>query len=177
MSLITVGIFSGSLLGLQGSMLSMLSHGIVSSGLFICVGLLYDRYKTKNIFYYGGLTQIMPKYSVVFFIFILANTGFPGTSSFIGEFLIFLAMFQLSPFISVLCLSSVITSAAYSFWLFNKVMFGPLSTNFRFFYTDLSDLEKHCLYPLVFFVFFIGIYPQWLLDILDISLKLIVLYF
>lgn len=176
MSLITLGMFSGSLIGLQGSMLSMLSHGIVSSGLFICVGLLYDRYKTKNIFYYGGLTQIMPKYSVIFFIFILSNTGFPGTSSFIGEFLIFLSIFQISPFLSVISLSSVITSAAYSFWLFNKVMFGPITTHFRFFYSDITQLEKYCLYPLIFFVFLIGLYPQWLLDTLDVSLKLILFY-
>jgi proton-translocating NADH-quinone oxidoreductase chain M len=178
MGLINLGIFSGSLYGYQGSMLSMVSHGIVSSGLFISVGLLYDRYKTKNIFYYGGMSQIMPKYSVIFFIFILANTGFPGTSSFIGELLIFLAIFQISPFLMLFSLSTLITSAAYSFWIYNRVMFGPMPKQwFRFYFGDLTSLEFLTVYPLIFFTIFIGLYPQWLLDILEMTLYLVSVYF
>jgi NADH-ubiquinone oxidoreductase chain 4 len=115
MGLVILGLFSFNIIGLEGSIILMLSHGLVSSGLFICIGFLYDRYNTRLLKYYKGLVYFMPIYSILFFIFILANISFPGTSSFVGEFLIFNGIFQKNIFIMFIISISILINTIYSF--------------------------------------------------------------
>ena len=159
----TLGLFSDNILGIEGSIFVMLSHGIVSSGLFLFIGFLYDRFGTRIIFYYGGLVQIMPKFSIFFFLFSLANIGFPGTSGFIGEFLIMLGMFFNNFFLIFFCFLGSILTSVYSFWLYNRVFFGFIS-NFavKNFY-DLTKKEFFISAIFCFFVFFMGIFPNFFL--------------
>lgn len=110
-----LGLFSGTTLGLEGSLFLMLSHGIVSSGLFICVGVIYDRYKTRLLNYYSGLINIMPMFSCILFLFILSNLSFPGTSNFVGELLIFISLFITNPFIAIIGSFLIILTSIYSF--------------------------------------------------------------
>jgi len=114
MGFVTLGIFSLNIQGIEGSIVLMLSHGLISSALFFCVGILYDRYKTRILKYYGGLVSVMPLFVVFFMFFSFANIGFPGTSSFIGEFLILIGIFQLNILITIFSMSGVVLSAAYS---------------------------------------------------------------
>jgi len=134
MNLIVLGLFTCTFQGLDGAIYLMIGHGIVSSGLFLCVGILYDRYHTRLLRYYGGIGQIMPIFSFFFFLFTLANMSFPGTSNFIGEFLIFVGLFKTHPWITFLAASGIVWSAIYSIWLFNRVVFGSLILS--------SDLKK-----------------------------------
>lgn len=126
MNFAVLGIFSFNLQGIEGSLFLMLSHGIVSSALFICVGILYDRYHTRLVLYYGGLAYNMPMFSFFFFLFTLANLSLPGTSSFIGEFLILLGIFQTNTFVTCAASLSIVLGAVYSIWLFNRIVFGAL---------------------------------------------------
>jgi proton-translocating NADH-quinone oxidoreductase chain M len=126
MNFAVLGIFSFNLQGIEGSLFLMISHGIVSSALFICVGILYDRYHTRILAYYGGLAYNMPIFSFFFFLFTLANLSLPGTSSFIGEFLIILGIFQTNTFVTCMASLSIVIGAIYSIWLFNRLAFGPL---------------------------------------------------
>jgi NADH-quinone oxidoreductase subunit M len=114
MSIILLGVFSFQIYSIQGSILLMIGHGLVSSGLFILVGLLYDRYQNRNLYYYGGLTHTMPLFSIFFLFFSMANSGFPGTCNFIGEILIFIGIFQKNTFLSILASSTIFLSASYS---------------------------------------------------------------
>jgi NADH-quinone oxidoreductase subunit M len=114
MNFAIIGLFTNSLEGLQGSFFLMISHGIISSALFFCIGLLYDRYNSRVITYYGGLVQVMPIFSIIFLIFTLSNMGFPGTSGFIGEILIFISVFSLNNKIALLIFLSMLFSAIYS---------------------------------------------------------------
>jgi NADH-quinone oxidoreductase subunit M len=114
MSIILLGIFSFQIYSIQGSILLNIGHGLVASGLFILVGLLYDRYQNRNLYYYGGLTHTMPLFSIFFLFFSMANSGFPGTSNFIGEILIFLGIFQKNTFLSIFACSTMFLSASYS---------------------------------------------------------------
>jgi proton-translocating NADH-quinone oxidoreductase chain M len=123
MNFVTLGIFSLNIQGIEGSILVMLSHGIVSSALFLCIGVIYDRYKTRIIKYYRGLVITMPLFSIIFFIFTLANMSLPGTGSFIGEFMILLGTFQSNSSITFLASSGIILGAAYSIWLYNRIIF------------------------------------------------------
>ena len=109
-----LGLFSNNSLGLEGSLYLMLGHGIVSSALFLCIGVLYDRYHTRNILYYGGLVTVMPIYSVIFLIFILANIGMPGTINFVGEFLVLVGVFQVNTIVAFLGGTSMVLGAVYS---------------------------------------------------------------
>jgi NADH-quinone oxidoreductase subunit M len=114
MNLIVLGLFTGSFQGIDGAIYLMIGHGIVSSALFFCVGVLYDRYHTRAIKHYSGLVQTMPLFAIFFFMFTLANMGFPGTSNFVGEFLIFVGIFNKNMFILVLAASSIVLGAIYS---------------------------------------------------------------
>ena len=127
MGYVTMGIFAMNAEGVQGAIFQMLSHGLVSGALFLCVGVVYDRMHTREIAAYGGLVNNMPKYAVVFMVFTMANVGLPGTSGFIGEFLTLLGIFKVNTWVALFATTGVILSAAYALWLYRKVIFGALT--------------------------------------------------
>lgn len=191
MNFALLGLFTNDIEGIQGSLYIMLSHGIVSSALFLCIGILYDKYKTRLITYYGGLVNFMPLFSFFFLSFILSNLGFPGTSSFIGEILVLISVVSYNFKIAIFAASSMVLSAVYSLWLYNRIIFGELrlfgttqkikNINY-FFYTywfyKFADLTKREFMLLsLFFIFNIlfGIYPSLILNCTYISaLKLLI---
>lgn len=160
MGFVTIGIFSLNIQGIEGSILLMLSHGLVSSALFLCIGVLYDRYKTRVIKYYSGLIQVMPIFGVFFLFFTFANLGFPGTSSFIGEVLVLLSSFQINKTLTVFSSLGMIFGAAYSIWLFNRIIFGSLKLEYFSSFQDISRREFWILIPLVILILWMGIYPN-----------------
>jgi len=164
MGFVTMGIFAMNEQGVQGAIFQMLSHGLVSGALFLCVGVIYDRMHTREIAAYGGLVNNMPKYAVAFMVFTMANVGLPGTSGFVGEFLTLLAAFQVNTWVAFFATTGVILSAAYALWLYRRVIFGALTKESLKGLTDLSLREKTILYPLVALVIFFGIYPSALID-------------
>ena len=169
MGFVTVGIFTLNIYGIEGSILIMLSHGFISSGLFICVGVLYDRHHSRFLKYYGGLAQVMPLFSIFLTIFSLANLGFPLTSSFIGEFLTLIGAFQSSTTITFLCAIGMVLSAAYSLWFLNRILFGALNILHVNIFTDVNHLEFCILVSLITCVFILGIYPEIVLTSLHAS--------
>ena len=142
MGYVTMGIFAMNQDGIQGAIFQMLSHGLVSGALFLCVGVVYDRMHTREIAAYGGLVNNMPKYAVVFLIFTMANVGLPGTSGFVGEFLTLLGVFQVNTWVALFATTGVILSAAYALWLYRKVIFGALTKDSLKGMLDLSGREK-----------------------------------
>jgi NADH-quinone oxidoreductase subunit M len=164
MNVATIGIFSGSVAGLQGALYLMLTHGIVSSALFICVGILYDRYHTRIIRYYGGLVNFMPLFAVFFLILILANISFPSTASFVAEFMLLSDIFNKNIVVALLAGLGIILGAIYSVWLYNRIMFGYVNLNIRYF-SDLNFREYFVLLIMIFFVFLMGVYPTFFLGI------------
>ena len=171
MGFVTIGIFSLNIQGIEGSMLLMLSHGIVSSALFLCVGIIYDRHKTRIIKYYSGLTVKMPLYSILFLFFILANMGFPGTSSFVSEFLVLVGAFKSNIFMTVLAATGVIWGGAYSIWLYNRVAFGNIRTSHIERFQDLDRREFMVFLPCVLLVLLMGIYPEIFLNAMHTSIS------
>lgn len=164
MGYVTMGIFAANVQGVQGALFQMLSHGIVSGALFLCVGVVYDRMHTREIAAYGGLVNNMPKYAVVFLILTMANVGLPGTSGFIGEFLTLFGVFQANTWIAVIATTGVILSAAYALYLYRRVVFGALDKESLKAMLDLSAREKLILYPLVILTIFFGVYPVPVFD-------------
>ena len=162
MNFLVGAIFVQNLVALTGSLLLQIAHGLSSSALFLAIGMLYDRYKSRNIFYYAGLVTIMPLFSFFFFIFSLANLGFPSTFNFVSEMLIFIGMFQVSPSVTILTLSGIFFSAVYSFVLLTRLLFGPASRQIEKFY-DLTRREFYILAPLGFLIFFLGLFPNYLI--------------
>jgi NADH-quinone oxidoreductase subunit M len=171
MGFVTIGIFSLTKQGLEGSIIQMMSHGLISAALFLCVGVVYDRYHSRMISSYGGLVNIMPKYALVFMIFTLAALGLPGTSGFVGEFLILVGVFQTNIIVAVLASLGVILVAAYMLWLYRRVIFGKVvSSEIK----DMKDLNKTEIYifaSIAFLTLFFGIYPEPLLNTVDISIN------
>lgn len=165
MGYVTMGIFAANEQGVQGAIFQMLSHGIVSSALFLCVGVIYDRMHTREIAAFGGLVNNMPKYAVAFMVFTMANVGLPGTSGFIGEFLTLFGVFRVNTWVAVFATSGVIFSACYALWLYRKVVFGALTKESLKALLDLSPREKFILYPLVVLTIFFGVYPVPVLDV------------
>ena len=137
---------------------------IFSSILFFCVGVLYDRYKTRLLFYYGGLVTFMPIFAIIYFIFILSNFGFPGTSNFIGEFLLTYGILQYSTFIVFLSTFSLILTLLYSLFLYNRVFFGSVKVFFIKYYTDITRLEFFFLSIFFFLIIYYGVYPYVIFD-------------
>ena len=160
MGFVTLGIFTFTLQGIEGAMIQMISHGIVSAALFLCVGVVYDRIHTREIERYGGLVNRMPLYSFVFMIFIMGSIGLPGTSGFVGEFLVLLAIFSVNTYFAVFATTGVVLAAAYSLWLYRKVIFGSLIKEDLLEILDLSRREIIILFPLAFLTIFFGFYPQ-----------------
>jgi NADH-quinone oxidoreductase subunit M len=164
MGFVTMGIFAANQQGVQGAIFQMLSHGLVSSALFLCVGVIYDRLHTREIDAYGGLVNNMPKYAVAFLIFTMANVGLPGTSGFVGEFLTMLGAFRVNTWVAVLAAIGVTLSASYALWLYRRIIYGALTKESLKGMLDLSLREKAILYPLVILIIFFGVYPAPVLD-------------
>ena len=164
MGFVTIGIFTLNVQGLEGSIILMLSHGLVSSALFLCVGILYDRHKSRILKYYSGLVQVMPLFIIFFFFFSFCNIGFPGTSSFIGELLVLIGAFQSNIFLTFITSFSIILSACYSIWLLNRLSFGSLKIVYFNTFQDLSRREFWILTPLVILVLWIGLLPNYFLS-------------
>ncbi|MCO5065488.1 MAG: NADH-quinone oxidoreductase subunit M [Rhizobiaceae bacterium] len=171
MGYVTMGIFAMNQEGVQGAIFQMLSHGLVSGALFLCVGVVYDRMHTREIAAYGGLVNNMPKYAVVFLIFTMANVGLPGTSGFIGEFLTLLGVFKVNTWVALFATTGVILSAAYALWLYRRVMMGALTKDSLKGLLDLSLREKVVIYPLVILTIFYGVYPAPIFDATSASVK------
>jgi NADH-quinone oxidoreductase subunit M len=160
MGFVTMGVFTMTHQGIQGALFQMISHGLVSGALFLCVGVLYDRLHTREIDAYGGLVNNMPKYAVALLIFTMANIGLPGTSGFVGEFLTLMGAFQVNTWVALFATTGVILSAAYALWLYRRIIFGVLSKETLKGMLDLSVREKAILYPLIVLVIFFGVYPK-----------------
>jgi NADH-quinone oxidoreductase subunit M len=170
MGFVTIGIFSLTKQGLEGSIIQMISHGMISAALFLCVGVIYDRFHSRLISSYGGLVNIMPKYALVLMIFVLAALGLPGTSGFVGEFLILVGVFQKSIIVSILASLGVILSAAYMLWLYKRVVFGKISGSEIKKMTDLNNIEIYIFSSLAFLTVFFGIYPEPLFNTISVSI-------
>jgi NADH-quinone oxidoreductase subunit M len=171
MGFVTMGIFTGSQQGVDGAIFQMLSHGLISAALFLCVGVVYDRMHTREISAYGGLVERMPKYAFAFMIFTMANVGLPGTSGFVGEFLTLLAAFKANTWVAILATTGVILSAAYALWLYRRMIFGPLTKASLKGILDLSPREIAILAPLVVLTIFYGVYPAPVLDVTGASVR------
>ncbi|TIT56968.1 MAG: NADH-quinone oxidoreductase subunit M, partial [Mesorhizobium sp.] len=174
MGFVTMGIFAMNQEGVQGAIFQMLSHGLVSGALFLCVGVIYDRMHTREIAAYGGLVNNMPKYATVFMVFTMANVGLPGTSGFVGEFLTMLGVFRVNTWVAFFAATGVILSAAYALWLYRRVIFGALTKDSLKGLLDLSTREKAIIYPLVVLVIFFGVYPAPVFDATAQSVKSLV---
>ena len=174
MGYVTMGIFAMNQEGIQGAIFQMLSHGLVSGALFLCVGVVYDRMHTREIAAYGGLVNNMPKYAVAFLIFTMANVGLPGTSGFVGEFLTLFGIFQVNTWVALLAATGVILSAAYALWLYRRVIFGALTKESLKGLFDLSGREKALLYPLVVLVIFYGVYPTPVFNVTTASVNALI---
>ncbi|GHA10573.1 NADH-quinone oxidoreductase subunit M [Devosia pacifica] len=164
MGFVTMGIFAGNELGIQGAIFQMLSHGLISGALFLCVGVVYDRMHTREISAYGGLVDNMPRYAFAFMVFTMANVGLPGTSGFVGEFLTLIGVFQVNTWVAFGAAFGVIFSAAYALWLYRRIIFGALTKDALKGMLDLSLKEKVVLYPLIVMVIAFGFYPAPILD-------------
>jgi NADH-quinone oxidoreductase subunit M len=164
MGFVTMGIFAVTAQGIAGGIFQMVSHGIVSGALFLCVGVVYDRIHTREIAAYGGLVNRMPFYAAVFMVFTLANVGLPGTSGFVGEFLTLIGTFKVNTGVAFLATLGVILSAAYALWLYRKMIFGTLDKPVLAGIKDLGARELFIFAPLVVLTILLGVAPKPVLD-------------
>ncbi|GAA0023351.1 NADH-quinone oxidoreductase subunit M [Bradyrhizobium diazoefficiens] len=174
MGFVTMGIFAGTLQGVAGGVFQMISHGIVSGALFLCVGIVYDRMHTREIAAYGGLVNRMPLYALTFMVFTMANVGLPGTSGFVGEFMTLLGTFKTSIPTAFFASTGVILSACYALWLYRKVVFGRLVKPSLMTIKDLTFRECLTLFPLIALTILFGIYPKPVLDMSEASVQQLV---
>ena len=171
MGIVTIGIFTFTGQGIEGGIIQMLSHGIVSAALFLCVGVVYDRTHTREIADYGGLVHRMPIYAFVLMVFTLAAIGLPGTSGFVGEFMVLVGAFQSNTWVAMLALTGVVLGAAYMLWLYRRVIFGELTKENLKSITDLNWREVGIFAPLVSLALVLGLYPEPFLDVLHVSVE------
>ncbi len=174
MGFVTLGIFALNHQGIQGGILQMINHGIITGALFLCIGIVYQRSHTREIAKYGGVASVMPIYSALFMVFLLASIGLPGTNGFIGEFLILLGAFKAWKLMSILGATALIIGAAYMLWLYERVFFKkttPYINEHIRGYGDLNSREIVTLLPLLLAVFWIGFYPKEILSFLDLSVR------
>jgi len=169
MGFVTLGIFTLNQQGVTGAIFQMLSHGIVSAALFLCVGVIYDRMHTREIARYGGLAERMPVYAFFFMVFMLASVGLPGTSGFVGEILILVGLFQVSTWAATLAATGVILGAAYMLWLYRRVIFGKLTKNDLKSIMDMNRREVAVFTPLLVLTILMGVYPGPFLEIIEVS--------
>lgn len=174
MNLVLLGVFSYNIIGFEGAIYQSINHGFISSALFILIGIIYDRYKTRTIHYYGGLSTVMPLFTFIFLIFSMANIGFPGTGSFLGEILIFIGSFKINFILTSISALSLIISSAYSLWLFNRISFGNLKIQYLKNFLDLNFREFFIFIPLALGSFFTGIYSNIILKPIHFNISYII---
>ncbi len=171
MGFVTIGIFTFNIQGIEGAIIQMISHGLVSGALFLCVGVVYDRLHTREINRYGGVASIMPKYALLFMFFTMASVGLPVTSGFVGEFLILLGSFKASTYVAFGAATGVVLGAAYALWLYKRVVFGEITHDDVRTMPDVSARELLIFIPLLLCVLWIGLYPKPYLGALEVSVK------
>jgi len=171
MNFVTLGLFSLNAQGIEGSILLMISHGLVSPALFLCVGVLYDRHKTRLLRYYAGCGRTMPVFALLFVFFTMANISLPGTSSFIGEFLVLAGAYQSNSFVAFMAATGMILGAAYALWLCNRLLYGVVKPHFIWTFSDISRREFFMLFPFVLGILWMGIYPEPFLDTIHCSVS------
>jgi len=164
MGIVTIGIFTPNALGIQGSIIQMLSHGIVSGALFMIVGVVYDRIHSREIERYNGLAERMPSYALIFMIFMMASVGLPGTSGFVGEVLVIVGIFQTNSWVALFAASGMVLGASYMLWLYRRTIFGALTRDDLKLIKDVRPNEVIAFAPLVILVFLMGVYPSFFLD-------------
>tara|TARA_Y100001970_G_scaffold251334_1_gene324027 strand:+ start:11156 stop:12652 length:1497 start_codon:yes stop_codon:yes gene_type:complete len=169
MGFVTLGIFTFNKQGIEGSILQMISHGLISAALFLSVGVLYDRIHSRLINSYGGLVNVLPKYSFILMVFVLGALGLPGTSGFLGEFLILIGAFKINFLVAIIASIGVVLSAAYMLWLYKRVVFGKLEKNDLKKIPDLNNSEIGVLFTLGTLIVFFGFYPEPFLDTIRVS--------
>ncbi len=174
MNLVMVGLFSFNIIGLEGAILQSLSHGFVASALFLIIGVVYDRHHTRMVKYYGGLVHTMPLYILIFLFFTMANIGLPGTSSFVGEFLILTGSFKANTTVTFLGATGMIIGGGYALWLFNRIAYGNLKTQYFKNYLDINKREFLTFLPLIIGTFVMGIYPTVFLNTIHFSVNMLV---
>src|SRR5208283_2552208 len=170
MGFVTFGIFALNMQGLQGGILQMINHGVVTGGLFLCIGMVYDRTHTRQIADYGGAASVLPVYAALFMVLTLASIGLPGTNGFIGEFLIILGGFTTSKIMGTLSATGIIIGAAYMLWLYQRVFFLDINPKIKS-YKDIDLREILTLVPLIFLIFWIGVCPNTFLSFMDVSVQ------
>ena len=169
MGFVTIGIFTVRTQGVEGAIVQMLSHGVISAALFLCVGVVYDRLHSREIARYGGLVHRMPVYAAVFMVFMLGSVGLPGTSGFVGEFLVLVGAFQVNTWLALLAATGIVLGAAYMLYLYRRVIFGALTKEDLKTMTDLSRREIAVFAPLVAATLWMGIWPEPFLDVVHAS--------
>jgi NADH-quinone oxidoreductase subunit M len=171
MGFVTIGIFTATQQGIDGALFQMLSHGIISAALFLCVGVIYDREHSREISHYGGLVERMPRYAFVFMVFMLGAVGLPGTGGFVGEFLILVGAFQDNTWVALLASTGVILGAAYMLFLYRRVIFGKLEKEHLRQILDLEPREMLIFAPLIVLVIWMGIWPDPFLTVFDATVS------
>jgi proton-translocating NADH-quinone oxidoreductase chain M len=174
MNLVVLGIYSYNIIGIQGAIYQSVNHGFISSGLFILIGIIYDRHKTRILNYYGGLSSITPLFTFIFLFFSFANIGFPCTGNFLGELLIFIGLFKLNIIITLFSSLSLVISAIYSLWLFNRISFGNLKIQYLTNFLDLNIREFSTLIPLIISSLISGIYSNILLSLINYNITYLI---
>ena len=171
MGFVTLGIFTMTQQGIEGSIFQMISHGLVSAALFLCVGVIYERAHTRLISKYGGLVSIMPRYAIVLMVFTLGAIGLPGTSGFVGEFLVLMGAFKKSFLVATIASLGVILTAAYMLWLYKRIIFGKIINENLKSMVDLKRFEIIILFSLVIPIIFFGFYPEPLMNSIESSVE------
>ena len=174
MGYVTMGIFAVNQQGIDGAIFQMISHGFISGALFLLVGVIYDRMHTREIDAYGGLVNRMPAFALIFLFFTMANVGLPGTSGFVGEFLVLMGIFQVNTWVAMFATTGVILSAAYALWLYRRVVMGDLIKESLRTITDMTTRERFIFAPLVFMTLLLGVYPALILDTIGPSVAALV---
>jgi NADH-quinone oxidoreductase subunit M len=171
MGYVILGLFSLNEIGATGAVYQMLNHGISTGGLFLLVGMIYERRHTREIKDFGGITRVMPLFAIAFMIMTLSSVALPGTNGFVGEFLILLGSWKANPGLTALATTGVIFGAVYMLWMFQRVMFGPITDKENESLTDLTGREIAVLTPLIVAVFFMGVYPNFFFSKMDPSVQ------
>jgi NADH-quinone oxidoreductase subunit M len=164
MGFVTLGFFIFSQMGVEGAVVQMISHGFVSGAMFLCIGVLYDRMHTRNIAEYGGVVNVMPKFAALAMLFTMANCGLPGTSGFVGEFMVILAAVKFNFWIAFLATFTLVLGAAYSLWMYKRVHFGAIANDHVKALVDVSSREFWMLMVLGLLTLFMGLYPKFFTD-------------